>query len=137
MGNGSAEGQGFNIGAPMLWLDELRANDPSFTALLRERWQVLDALLDHVVEDGGVIDRMAEEIRISWQADADKWGERIASMKPLTNLEDVLHQRRAVGRGERLGRRQDAHQLRPQPGLYPRPGGDLPVQGLHPVVKTD
>ena len=90
LGNGAAEGQGFNIGAPMLWLDELRANDPSFTALLRERWEVLDGLLDEIVEEGGVIDRMAAEIAISWQADADKWGEWIASMKPLTNLENEV-----------------------------------------------
>ena len=87
MGNGSAEGQGFNIGAPMLWLDELRANDPEFTALLRERWAVLDGILEEAVKDGGVIDRMAEEIKVSWQADADKWGEWIASIKPLTDLE--------------------------------------------------
>lgn len=71
----------------MLWLDELRANDPEFTALLRERWAVLDGILEEAVKDGGVIDRMAEEIKVSWQADADKWGEWIASIKPLTDLE--------------------------------------------------
>ena len=87
LGNGAAEGQGFNIGAPMLWLDELRDRDPEFVALLRERWAVLEGILEDVVKDGGVIDRMAQEIRISWQADADKWGEWIASMKPLTDLD--------------------------------------------------
>ncbi|MBR6119856.1 MAG: CotH kinase family protein [Oscillospiraceae bacterium] len=101
MGNGSAEGQGYNIGAPMLWLDELRDRDPAFTALLRERWQLLDGILEDIVRDDGVLDRMAEEIRISWQADADRWGEWIAAVKPLTDLDTEVRDLKDFIRSQR------------------------------------
>ena len=87
MGNGSANGVGFKVGQPNPWLDELRANDPVYQAVLIERWQVMDGILEEMTKDGGVIDRMAAEIQDSWQADADKWGEWITAQKPLTDLD--------------------------------------------------
>ena len=87
LGNASANGIGFNIGRPNLWLDTLRANDPAYLQVLQQRWKVLDGIVEEMARDGGVIDRMADEIKDSWKADADKWGEWIASRKPLTDLE--------------------------------------------------
>ena len=102
LGNASSGGVGFNIGQANPWLDELRAGNPDYQAVLRERWEALDAILAEVVKDGGVIDRMAGEIARSWQADADKWGEWIASRKPLTDLETEVRDLKTdlIGRRE-------------------------------------
>ncbi|MBR6338005.1 MAG: CotH kinase family protein, partial [Ruminococcus sp.] len=87
LGNSSGNGLLFNVGVAMPWLDHLRAYDPAYLEQLMTSWEKLDGIIDEVVADGGVIDEMADEIRQSWQADADKWGEWIASIKPLTDLD--------------------------------------------------
>ena len=86
-GNGSSGGLEFNIGSENRWLDYLRAYDPEYLKMLKERWEALDEIIDEVAKDGGVIDKYADEIKDSWKDDADKWGEWIASRKPLTDLE--------------------------------------------------
>ena len=65
--------EGFNKN-PMPWLDYMRANNPEFQALLKERYEVLDAALEDLVKDGGVIDRYAGENRDAWEKDHEKWG---------------------------------------------------------------
>lgn len=63
---------GFNNGI-MIWFDELRAKDPLFTELLKERWQDpengISAKLAEMTAEGGIIDRYRDEIRASWTAD--------------------------------------------------------------------
>ena len=65
--------EGFNKN-PMPWLDHMRANNPEFQALLKERYEVLDAALEDLVKDGGTIDRFAGENRDAWEKDHEKWG---------------------------------------------------------------
>ena len=43
----------------MLWLDHLRAHEPKYQQLLRERWGVLDPIISELVKEGGVIDQLA------------------------------------------------------------------------------
>lgn len=62
---------GFN-NATFIWADQLRTM-PEFRMLLEERWQVLDAKLEEIVKEGGILDRTADIIRDSWQRDDEKW----------------------------------------------------------------
>ena len=64
---------GFN-NTTMLWLDHLRQENPEFQALLKERYEVMDAALEELVKNGGVIDRYAGENRDAWEKDHEKWG---------------------------------------------------------------
>ena len=57
----------------MIWLDQLRANDPEYRRILRERWEVLDGIIDEVVKDGGVIDRYVNELEASYNDDQERW----------------------------------------------------------------
>ena len=64
---------GFN-NTEMLWLDKLRSNDPLFAELLTERWNnVIDAKLEELLKDNGVIDRYYEQMRASQAADYAVW----------------------------------------------------------------
>ena len=56
-----------------LWMKQL-LRDPEFVAGLKTRWNDLDALLEEVLKDGGVIDKYADEVRISQQYDVEKYG---------------------------------------------------------------
>ena len=66
--NGSAD---FLNNAKMPWLDRLRESDPEYQRILREAWAELDEILKEVEEEGGVLDRYAEEIRLSWEKDRE------------------------------------------------------------------
>lgn len=55
------------------WMSRMRY-DPAFSTKLRERWNVLRELFLEITKDGGVIDRYAEETRISEQYDFAKYG---------------------------------------------------------------
>ena len=57
----------------MLWLDHLRAHEPKYQQLLRERWDVLDPIISELVKEGGVIDQLAKEIEKSWEDDQRRW----------------------------------------------------------------
>ena len=57
----------------MLWLDHLRAYEPKYQQLLRERWDVLDPIISELVKEGGVIDQLAKEIEKSWEDDQRRW----------------------------------------------------------------
>ena len=57
----------------MPWIDRLRGNEPQFQQMLRERWAVLDEILIHVTEPGGIIDQYKDTIEKSWQDDAKRW----------------------------------------------------------------
>ena len=65
--------EGFNT-TSMAWIDHLRQEDPDFVNLLKERFEVFDAALEELVEDGGVLDAYAKETASSWEADKEIWG---------------------------------------------------------------
>ena len=72
MGGGFDGAEGFN-NCRMPWLDHLRDHDPEYQQLLKERWKALDAILDEILQDGGVLDQYTQEIENSWQADHERW----------------------------------------------------------------
>ena len=63
---------GFNY-IPVTWLDYLRANDQDFRKELENTWRELEPILDEMTEEGGYIDKYAEEIRDSWERDNLIW----------------------------------------------------------------
>ena len=64
---------GFNY-QMMEWLDYIRAHDASYRGKLIEYWKDLDKIVEDIVKDGGVFDRMAAEQRNSIADDFDRWG---------------------------------------------------------------
>ena len=64
---------GFN-NTYFLWTDELRKR-PEFLALLKDRWAVMDAKLEEILREGGILDQAAAVIRDSWHRDLDRWAE--------------------------------------------------------------
>ena len=62
---------GFN-NSTFVWVDELRKK-PEFLTLLKERWIVLDAKLEEIVREGGVLDQIAPVIREAWYRDHERW----------------------------------------------------------------
>ncbi|MBQ9179582.1 MAG: CotH kinase family protein, partial [Firmicutes bacterium] len=68
----------------MLWIDYLRENDPYFIKLLKERWQVLNGLLQDLTKEGGIIDKYKEEVNQSRKADYEIW--KGATDEPGTNI---------------------------------------------------
>lgn len=70
------EGYGTEEGllyAKMPWIDRLRGNEPEFQKILRERWEVLNAILIQVTEPGGILDQYRDTIEKSWRDDAARW----------------------------------------------------------------
>ena len=57
------------LNCPMIWLDRLRAFEPGYQQALTETWEELDKILDSVIEEGGVLDIYADQIRSSWEDD--------------------------------------------------------------------
>ena len=57
---------------PDIWFDQLRAKDPLFVELLKERWQDpengMNVKLMEITEEGGLLDCYRDEIRASWEA---------------------------------------------------------------------
>lgn len=72
LGGGADTVDGF-LHRNMPWLDYLRAYNPEYQAMLKERWTLFDSILDEILKPGGILDQYAEEIRASWQDDADRW----------------------------------------------------------------
>ena len=71
----TVENIGFN-NSTFIWMDELRKK-PEFRALLEERWLVLDAELEEIVRDGGILDQIAPIVRGSWYRDRERWHDTI------------------------------------------------------------
>ena len=65
--------EGFNT-TSMAWIDHMRQEDPEFVNLLKERFEVFDAALEELTEDGGVLDCYSKEIKTSWEKDNEIWG---------------------------------------------------------------
>ena len=55
-----------------IWFDQLRAKDPLFVELLKERWQDpengMNVKLMEITKEGGLLDCYRDEIRASWEA---------------------------------------------------------------------
>ena len=63
--------EGFeNAEAEWVWL--LR-QDPEFVALLKERWAVIDAALEEITREGGLLDGYIAEMTESWNANRALW----------------------------------------------------------------
>ena len=73
MGLSLTKPEGF-FHADMKWLDRLRAYEPKYQKLLRERWDVLNEILNDVLKEGGILDRYAAEVRNSALDDEKYWG---------------------------------------------------------------
>lgn len=65
--------EGFNQ-AYMPWLTYLREYDPEYRQMLRERWEVLDGILNDILKDGGILDRYVKEQEKSAEDDEILWG---------------------------------------------------------------
>ncbi|MDO4806865.1 MAG: CotH kinase family protein [Coriobacteriales bacterium] len=72
MGVPSGDDEGFGD-RPMDWLDFVRAYDSDYQQLLGEVWAKYDGVLDDILHTGGILDRLANEVQLSWQADFDLW----------------------------------------------------------------
>ncbi|MBR2534426.1 MAG: CotH kinase family protein, partial [Erysipelotrichaceae bacterium] len=72
LGNGLDAVDGF-VHRNMSWLNHLRAHEPVYQQLLRQRWDVLDPIISDLVKEDGVIDQLAEEIEKSWKDDQRRW----------------------------------------------------------------
>ncbi|MBR1827925.1 MAG: CotH kinase family protein, partial [Atopobiaceae bacterium] len=66
----------------MKWLDHMCVNDADYQELLRDTWRDLDAIVDDVVVEGGVLDQYAAEIKDSWLANQRLW-----AYDPMTDEE--------------------------------------------------
>lgn len=71
-GQWNASNETFNNTA-LLWIDQLRAHDPQFVSLLKERWSLLNEKLIELTRDGSIIDQYAAEVRTSQSADYGIW----------------------------------------------------------------
>lgn len=80
MGQLEPETEGFNQ-ASMLWLDHLRAYNPEYQQLLKERWQVLDSIVTDIIKDGGILDKYAQEQENSRKDNYQKWGSSPIALK--------------------------------------------------------
>lgn len=98
---------GFN-NCTFIWADELRQK-PEFRALLEERWQVLDAKLEEIVREGGILDQLAAYIRNGWQRDNEKWKDAEDRAENLRGFdEEIEHIRKWIGlRREWVGQNLD------------------------------
>ena len=101
MGLSLTEPEGF-YHAGMKWLDRLRAYEPEYQKVLRERPDVLDGILDDVLKEGGILDKYAAEVRNSALDDEKYWGssdmlyrDREAFDKEVEDIRDWLTKRRA------------------------------------------
>ena len=65
--------EGFNQ-AYMPWLTYLREYDPEYQQMLRDRWEVLDGILNEILEEGGVFDRFVQEQEQTAKDDELLWG---------------------------------------------------------------
>ena len=62
---------GFN-NAYSAWINQLRTK-PGFLEYLKERWQVMDDLLEKIVQEGGILDQTYAQIKDAWYRDEEKW----------------------------------------------------------------
>ena len=84
----------------MPWLDHMRANDPAYLQELIDVWAELDSVLADLTEEGGVLDRYAEEIKTSWTANSEMWGDEltvpnITFDEAVSELRTFIEKRRA------------------------------------------
>ena len=54
------------------WVPMLR-QDSEFVQLLKERWQVLDGVLEQATRPGGLLDGYIAEMSDSWEANQERW----------------------------------------------------------------
>ena len=62
---------GFN-NAYSAWVNMLRER-PEFLDYLKERWTVMDGLLEEMVREGGVLDKTCALLRNAWYRDRERW----------------------------------------------------------------
>ena len=63
--------KGFNNCVPK-WVCELRTQE-DFLAMLIARWPEVDARLQEITREGGLLDRARDVLRDAWYADRDRW----------------------------------------------------------------
>lgn len=54
------------------WVDELRDKE-EFAELLKQRWAILDQVLEETLKEGGIFDTWVSENRDSFIKDKEKW----------------------------------------------------------------
>lgn len=65
--------EGFDHYIPNAWIDALREKDPLFVELLKERWAVLEPILDSATQSGGLMDQYKERQRAGWNTNNEIW----------------------------------------------------------------
>ncbi len=73
LGRVFSETDGFYMSNNIDWLNKLRAECPEYQAMLRQRWTVLNGIINDIVKDGGLLDRYAAETKSSWKANKACW----------------------------------------------------------------
>ena len=64
--------EGFDNTSGSDWSVRLR-QDPGYVELLKERWDVLDAALEELLKEGGLLDGYIAELSDSWDANDEVW----------------------------------------------------------------
>lgn len=88
----------------MKWLDHMCENDADYQELLRDTWGDLDAILDDVVAEGGVLDQYAAEVRDSWMANKRLWSDDPLSPEEAEHyFEEQIEELRSFLRNRQAG----------------------------------
>ena len=90
--NGSPNPEGFQH-AEMPWTPKLFLM-PEFAKLVKERWSLIDPLLEKMTAPDGILDRYAEEIRVSWEADRKLLGSSGSESSEPVVFDDVIRELR-------------------------------------------
>ena len=95
--------RGFAISSTV-WHTALREKDPLYGQMLKDRWTVLNAKLQEITKDGGVIDTYVAEIAEAQKADREKWspylsdefkGEALSFEQEVAMLKSFIVRRQA------------------------------------------
>ena len=88
---GTPNPEGFQH-AEMPWTPKLFLM-PEFSKLVKERWSVIDPLLEEMTAPNGILDQYAEEIRDSWEMDRKLRDSRKSSSKAVV-FDDAIRELR-------------------------------------------
>lgn len=91
--NGTPNPEGFQH-AEMPWTPKLFLM-PEFAKLVKERWSLIDPLLEKMTAPDGILDRYAEEIRESWEADRKFVGSSGGDSSGSVTFDDKIQELRA------------------------------------------
>ena len=83
--------EGFN-NTDLKWIDDLRANDPQFVQILKDRWALLDKNIGKLTQENGVIDQFYNEIAMSQLDNGTLWAEEENTARTAEDYSFVIRQ---------------------------------------------